>query len=416
VTLGAGETIETLSARYGVPASAIRSANGLGASARIGSGQKLTIPVYSAAAAAAPAAVAAPAVAAPVLAAPAAAVPAVVAAPRLPKAAEQVVAVARPAAAVPQVAAPALPRAVGAVQQKVAAAPANVTPRLPAAVQPAAKKVVAATPKVAVPVPPRPVVAATPRAVPPAPAQRVVQAAPRQAAAVPPKAVRPETVQRTPAGVAAAPKRDTAVKPQRPARPAPAEEDDDEDEEDAAPAPKKTAEAKAKPRTSAQAPAGVDQTTTSGLQERPDRQAAPERPHVAPKAEAAEAAADGKPDFRWPARGRVISAYGSRSGNGDGIAISVPEGTPVKASEGGTVAYAGEELKGYGKLVLIKHDNGYVTAYAHNGELNVKRGESVKRGQMIAKSGSTGNVTAPQLHFEIRKGNQPVDPTKFLDN
>ena len=108
-------------------------------------------------------------------------------------------------------------------------------------------------------------------------------------------------------------------------------------------------------------------------------------------------------EFRWPARGRVIAGFGANGGN-EGINIAVPEGTPVKAAEAGVVAYAGSEVKGYGNLVLIRHANGYVSAYAHNGELNVKRGEQVKRGQVIAKSGQTGNVTSPQLHFEIRKG------------
>lgn len=120
--------------------------------------------------------------------------------------------------------------------------------------------------------------------------------------------------------------------------------------------------------------------------------------------------------FRWPAKGRVISGFGARGTGGanDGINIALPEGTPVRAAEGGTVVHADDALKGYGKLVLIRHQNGYVSVYAHNGELNVKRGESVKRGQVIAKSGATGNVTAPQLHFEIRKGSTPVDPTKHL--
>jgi murein DD-endopeptidase MepM/ murein hydrolase activator NlpD len=120
--------------------------------------------------------------------------------------------------------------------------------------------------------------------------------------------------------------------------------------------------------------------------------------------------------FRWPAKGRVISGFGARGTGGanDGINIAVPEGTPVRAAEGGTVVHADDALKGYGKLVLIRHTNGYVSVYAHNGELNVKRGESVKRGQVIAKSGQSGNVTAPQLHFEIRKGATPVDPTKHL--
>jgi murein DD-endopeptidase MepM/ murein hydrolase activator NlpD len=119
-----------------------------------------------------------------------------------------------------------------------------------------------------------------------------------------------------------------------------------------------------------------------------------------------------KPEFRWPARGRIIQGFSS--GGNDGINIAVPEGTPVKAAEGGQVAYAGSELKGYGNLVLIRHPNGFVTAYAHNGELEVKRGDTVKRGQTIAKSGQSGNVGSPQLHFELRKGATPIDPTSYL--
>jgi murein DD-endopeptidase MepM/ murein hydrolase activator NlpD len=123
-------------------------------------------------------------------------------------------------------------------------------------------------------------------------------------------------------------------------------------------------------------------------------------------------AAGTAPEFRWPARGRIIQGF--KSGGNDGINISVPEGTSVRAAENGTVAYAGSELKGYGNLVLIRHPNGFVTAYANNGELNVKRGEVVKRGQVIAKSGQSGNVSSPQLHFELRKGSTPVDPTSYL--
>jgi murein DD-endopeptidase MepM/ murein hydrolase activator NlpD len=122
------------------------------------------------------------------------------------------------------------------------------------------------------------------------------------------------------------------------------------------------------------------------------------------------------PKFRWPANGRVIATYGPTP-NGqqnDGINIALPENTPIKSAEDGVVAYAGNELKGYGNLVLVRHPNGYVTAYAHAKELLVKRGDPVKRGQVIARSGQTGNVNAPQLHFEIRKGASPLDPTKFL--
>ena len=126
--------------------------------------------------------------------------------------------------------------------------------------------------------------------------------------------------------------------------------------------------------------------------------------------------ATGAPSFRWPVRGRVISGFGplTNGQQNDGINLSVPEGTAVRAADDGVVAYSGNELKGYGNLVLVRHSNGYVTAYAHASELMVKRGDAVKRGQVIAKSGQTGNVSAPQLHFEIRKGSAPVDPTQYL--
>lgn len=132
-----------------------------------------------------------------------------------------------------------------------------------------------------------------------------------------------------------------------------------------------------------------------------------------PAATGSVAAAQANSDnFRWPAKGRVIAGYGA-SGN-EGINIALPEGTPVKAAEDGTVAYAGSDVKGYGKLVLVRHANGFVSAYAHNGELDVKPGDKVKRGQTIAKSGASGNVTSPQLHFEIRKSGAPVDPMSQL--
>jgi murein DD-endopeptidase MepM/ murein hydrolase activator NlpD len=122
------------------------------------------------------------------------------------------------------------------------------------------------------------------------------------------------------------------------------------------------------------------------------------------------------PSFRWPVRGRIIAAFGPKP-NGlqnDGINLAVPEGTPIKAAEDGVVAYAGNELKGYGNLVLVRHANGFVTAYAHASDILVKRGETVKRGEVIAHAGQTGNVTSPQLHFEIRKGATPVDPAQYL--
>jgi murein DD-endopeptidase MepM/ murein hydrolase activator NlpD len=142
--------------------------------------------------------------------------------------------------------------------------------------------------------------------------------------------------------------------------------------------------------------------------------------HVASPAAEAEkevtSSNGGAPQFRWPVRGRVISGFGPMT-NGqqnDGVNLSVPEGTSIRAAEDGTVAYAGNELKGYGNLLLVRHANGYVTAYAHASELMVKRGDVVRRGQIIAKSGATGTVTSPQLHFEIRKGSLPVDPMTYL--
>jgi len=146
------------------------------------------------------------------------------------------------------------------------------------------------------------------------------------------------------------------------------------------------------------------------------RIATPSAPTAQDNPVKAEEAASAMPSFRWPVRGRIIAAFGPKP-NGlqnDGINLAVPEGTPIKAAEDGVVAYAGNELKGYGNLVLVRHANGFVTAYANASEILVKRGETVKRGQVIAKSGETGNVTSPQLHFEIRKGATPVDPSQYL--
>lgn len=121
--------------------------------------------------------------------------------------------------------------------------------------------------------------------------------------------------------------------------------------------------------------------------------------------------------LRWPVSGRVIAGFGGRPDgtHNDGINLSVPLGTDVHAAEAGVVAYAGSELKGYGNLVLLRHDNGWVTAYAHNDELLVKRGDKVRRGQVIGKAGKTGTVDQPQVHFELRQGSKPVDPTPFME-
>ncbi len=120
--------------------------------------------------------------------------------------------------------------------------------------------------------------------------------------------------------------------------------------------------------------------------------------------------------FIWPVRGKVVSSFGAKEKglHNDGINIAAPEGSPVKAVENGVVAYAGNELRGFGNLLLIKHANGYVSAYAHNASLLVKRGDKIKKGQQIATVGRTGNVSSPQLHFEIRKGKKALDPVTVM--
>jgi murein DD-endopeptidase MepM/ murein hydrolase activator NlpD len=169
---------------------------------------------------------------------------------------------------------------------------------------------------------------------------------------------------------------------------------------------KSAAEAEAKPAKPSEAKkVAIDKTPTGNLE---SGAAQTKAPLTGAQADAAGT----EPEFRWPARGRIIQGF--KAGGNDGINISVPAGTSVRAAEAGTVVYSGDGLKGYGNLVLIKHPNGFVTAYGNNGELDVKRGEKVTRGQVIAKSGDTGNVNSPQLHFELRKGSTPVDPTSYL--
>ena len=127
-------------------------------------------------------------------------------------------------------------------------------------------------------------------------------------------------------------------------------------------------------------------------------------------------AAAGALAFVWPVSGPVISDYGATlsGGRNDGINIATPYGSPIHAAAAGQISYAGNELRGYGNLVLIKHDDGYVTAYAHAERIVVNRGDYVAKGQVIGYSGQTGDVTSPQLHFEIRRGVQPVNPRTLL--
>jgi murein DD-endopeptidase MepM/ murein hydrolase activator NlpD len=125
----------------------------------------------------------------------------------------------------------------------------------------------------------------------------------------------------------------------------------------------------------------------------------------------------GSTKFAWPVQGHIIEGYGGsvHGERNDGINIATQDGAPIRAAAAGTVTYTGNELKGYGNLVLIRHDNGYVTAYAHAGSIKVSRGDVVERGQVIGTAGETGDVDRPQLHFEIRKGVQAVDPIQYLN-
>lgn len=117
--------------------------------------------------------------------------------------------------------------------------------------------------------------------------------------------------------------------------------------------------------------------------------------------------------WRWPSNGRVVSQF-SEDGR-KGIAIAGAPGEAVFAAEGGKVVYAGNGLRGYGNLVIVKHDNDLLSAYAHNRSILVKEGQLVKRGQQIAELGMT-DADKPMLHFEIRKAGKPVDPLGYLPN
>ncbi|QQS13493.1 MAG: M23 family metallopeptidase [Rhodospirillales bacterium] len=124
----------------------------------------------------------------------------------------------------------------------------------------------------------------------------------------------------------------------------------------------------------------------------------------------------GAPKFEWPVRGRTVRGFGAQADGqrNDGVNIAAASGTPVKAAEGGTVVYSGSEVKGFGNLVLVSHAGGYVTAYAHLDKLSVQKGAAVKKGQSLGTVGTTGGVAEPQLHFEVRQRNKPVDPASVL--
>lgn len=155
----------------------------------------------------------------------------------------------------------------------------------------------------------------------------------------------------------------------------------------------------------------TDDTKQTNIQQTPQKEATgtARRSISVPKSQA-------KKKFAWPLKGQVISSFGTMNKGqcNDGINISAKKGTPIKAADAGTVGYAGNELKGYGNLVIIRHTNGWITAYAHNDKLLVKKGQKIKKGQSIATVGQTGNVKTPQLHFEIRYKTKVVNPKSYL--
>jgi murein DD-endopeptidase MepM/ murein hydrolase activator NlpD len=139
-------------------------------------------------------------------------------------------------------------------------------------------------------------------------------------------------------------------------------------------------------------------------------------PAVAPAGADPVKETDAAPSFHWPVRGQVIAGFGPQPDGrrNDGIDIAVPENTPIKAADDGVVIYSGDRLKSFGNLVLVRHGNDYVTAYAHAKEIRVKKGDAIKGGDVIGISGQTGSAAVPELHFEIRKGTAPVDPMRLL--
>ena len=153
----------------------------------------------------------------------------------------------------------------------------------------------------------------------------------------------------------------------------------------------------------------------------PGQQASAATPPAAgeptPLAPAATAPPPGPtPRFQWPLRGKIITPYGTAGGQkSDGIDIATTNGAPVKAADDGKVVYAGDGVPKLGNLLLIEHSAGYITAYGNNEALLVKKDDVVKKGQTIARAGSSGGVESPRLHFEIRRGgSQTIDPVSML--
>lgn len=180
--------------------------------------------------------------------------------------------------------------------------------------------------------------------------------------------------------------------------------------------------------SSASSSAGAASSSSAGASVVPSQQASAgvtpvAKPETAAAQPAARAVQPPQPPprsgrtFGWPVEGRVVARYGPSAGGtrNDGINIAVAKGSAVRAAENGVVVYAGNELKGFGNLLLVKHSDGWMTAYAHNDSLLAKKGDTVSRGQVIARAGQSGNVDSPQVHFEVRRNSKAVDPMEYLE-
>ena len=225
----------------------------------------------------------------------------------------------------------------------------------------------------------------------------------------------------TVAGIEAEPAASARVEPQEPARTVTAVPAPNIHVEPVEPAPAVQAEAPVpEPLVRAETAAPEPPRSPSRRVAQAEPEATPPRPTL--YALARQTGPDHVPlpptrnSFLWPLEGRVISGFGAKPGgkHNDGINIAVPVGSEVRASQNGVVAYAGNELRGYGNLVLIRHDGGWMTAYAHNDSLLVGKGDVVRRGQVISRSGRSGGVSRPQAHFEIRRDGEPQDPLRLL--
>ncbi|WP_084536984.1 peptidoglycan DD-metalloendopeptidase family protein [Azospirillum halopraeferens] len=240
-----------------------------------------------------------------------------------------------------------------------------------------------------------------------------VKPAPVVTAAAPPPPPRSEPIALAPAPAAAPPPAGTAASPKvtatplppptaAPAAPPAAASPPPATAAAPAPAPAAAPPPAAPPATAKPAPAAPAQVAAAPPPRPPSEEGPPPR---------------GGSRFLWPVKGTVVSTFGTKTDgmHNDGINIAAPKGTPVVAADNGVVVYAGNELRGFGNLLLVRHADGFISAYAHLDRMDVQRGATVRRGQAIGTVGQTGSVSTPQLHFELRKGSQAIDPRTELE-